>query len=273
MLKENSRPRNENRIWNFKTGTPFYSNQNVNRVPFCLEGSESMNVFEAVRTSVTARQAAEYYGLKVSRKGMACCPFHPDKTPSMKLDTRYHCFGCGADGDAIDFVAQQYGLSKVDAAKKLASDFGLSYQDRNEAWKRPPVRASPVRPILSPAQEYQKAEDRCFRAYCDYLHLLQRWMIEQAPKSMDEEPNDLFVEACHKLTYVEYVLDEIFLSGTIEERAKFVREHGKEIPSLERRISEFTQGTAGCSASGCAGDGSPPDPQTEPEHSIDDGTL
>ena len=85
-------------------------------------------------------------------------------------------------------------------------------------------------------------------------------MIEQAPKSMDEEPNDLFVEACHKLTYVEYVLDEIFLSGTIEERAKFVREHGKEIPSLERRISEFTHGTAESCASGCKGDGAASDP-------------
>ena len=57
-----------------------------------------MNVFEAVKQSVTTRQAAEHYGIHVGRNGMACCPFHNDKTPSMKLDQRYHCFGCGADG-------------------------------------------------------------------------------------------------------------------------------------------------------------------------------
>ncbi|MCC2121506.1 MULTISPECIES: CHC2 zinc finger domain-containing protein, partial [Bacteria] len=57
-----------------------------------------MNVFEAVKQSVTTRQAAEHYGIHVGRNGMACCPFHHDKTPSMKLDRRYHCFGCGADG-------------------------------------------------------------------------------------------------------------------------------------------------------------------------------
>ena len=62
-----------------------------------------MNVFEAVKQSVTTRQAAEHYGIRVGRNGMACCPFHNDKTPSMKLDRRYHCFGCGADGDVIDF--------------------------------------------------------------------------------------------------------------------------------------------------------------------------
>ena len=88
-----------------------------------------MNVFEAVKQSVTTRQAAEHYGIHIGRNGMACCPFHNDKTPSMKLDRRYHCFGCGADGDVIDFAAALYGLGKKEAAIQLANDFGLSYED------------------------------------------------------------------------------------------------------------------------------------------------
>lgn len=52
-----------------------------------------MNVFEAVKQSVTTRQAAEHYGIHVGRNGMACCPFHNDKTPSMKLDRRYKVTG------------------------------------------------------------------------------------------------------------------------------------------------------------------------------------
>ena len=92
-----------------------------------------MNVFEAVKQSVTTRQAAEHYGIHVGRNGMACCPFHHDKTPSMKLDRRYHCFGCGADGDVIDFAAALYRLGKKEAAVQLAQDFGLSYED----WKPP----------------------------------------------------------------------------------------------------------------------------------------
>ena len=65
-----------------------------------------MNVFEAVKQSVTTWQAAEHYGIRVGRNGMCVCPFHDDKNPSMKVDRRFHCFGCQADGDVIDFVSR-----------------------------------------------------------------------------------------------------------------------------------------------------------------------
>ena len=82
-----------------------------------------MNVFEAVREyGITARQAAEHCGIKINRNGMAVCPFHNDKNPSMKIDRRYYCFGCGEKGDAIDFVAKFYGLGKKDAAVQIEDD-------------------------------------------------------------------------------------------------------------------------------------------------------
>ena len=65
-----------------------------------------MNLFGAVKDSVTTRQAAESNGLQVKHGGMCRCPFHNDKTPSMKVDKRFHCFGCQADGDVIDFTAR-----------------------------------------------------------------------------------------------------------------------------------------------------------------------
>ena len=83
-----------------------------------------MNVFEAVKQTVTTRQAAESYGIHVNRAGKANCPFHNDRTPSMKVDKRFHCFGCGADGDVIDFTAQLYGVDVKSAAEKTGC--GLS---------------------------------------------------------------------------------------------------------------------------------------------------
>lgn len=47
------------------------------------------SVFEVVKQSVTAREAAELYGIAVGRGGMACCPFHDDRHPSMKVDTSW----------------------------------------------------------------------------------------------------------------------------------------------------------------------------------------
>ena len=90
---------------------------------------------------------------------MACCPFHNDKTPSMKLDRRYHCFGCGADGDVIDFAAALYGLRKKEAAVQLAQDFGLSYED----WKPPGKAKKPKPRQKSQEEQFQEAKSRCFR--------------------------------------------------------------------------------------------------------------
>lgn len=99
-----------------------------------------MNVFDAVKQSVTTRQVAEMYGLKVRRNNMASCPFHNDRIPSMKVDKRFHCFGCGADGDVIDFVSRLYGISSLEAAQKIASDFGIFYDAK-------PVVAKPKKVI------------------------------------------------------------------------------------------------------------------------------
>lgn len=99
-----------------------------------------MNVVEAVKQSVTTREVAEMYGIKVRRSGLACCPFHDDRTPSMKLDKRFHCFGCQADGDAVDFVSKLYGLSLKDAAIKIADDFGIGYDLHHRMSVKPRIR-------------------------------------------------------------------------------------------------------------------------------------
>jgi len=96
-----------------------------------------MNLFEQVKGCVTTRQAAESYGLRVSRNGMCRCIFHDDRTPSMKVDERYYCFGCGATGDVIDFVGKLFDLPPYDAARKLADDFGISTGGHAPSTSRP----------------------------------------------------------------------------------------------------------------------------------------
>ena len=150
-----------------------------------------MNVFEVVKENVTARQAAEAYGLKVGPTGMACCPFHSDKSPSMKLDERYYCFGCGATGDAVDLTAKLFGIGLREAAVKLAEDFGLNYDSRQKPSIRPRIREP------TPEQKYQKEENHCYKVLTDYFHLLREWEKKYAPKQPDEEWNPLFAEALY----------------------------------------------------------------------------
>ena len=185
------------------------------------------NVFEAVKQSVSTREAAEFYGIKVSRNGMACCPFHDDKNPSMKVDQRFHCFGCGADGDVIDFTAKLFDLSPKEAAEKLAQDFGLIYNSQA------PPRRRYVRQKTE-AQQFREDRQRCYRILSDYYHLLKRWETDHSPRTPEEEPHLRFVEAVQKKAYVEYLLD-FFLYDSEEEQKAWIAEHTAEITHLERR--------------------------------------
>ena len=186
------------------------------------------NVFEAVKQSVSTKEAAEFYGIKVSRTGMACCPFHDDKNPSMKVDQRFHCFGCGADGDVIDFTAKLFNLSPKEAAEKLAQDFGLIYDSQA------PPRRRYVRQKTE-AQKFREDRQRCYRVLSDYYYLLKKWEADRSPRTPEEEPHPRFVEAIQKKAYVEYLLD-LFLYESEEEQKAWIAEHTAEITHLERRL-------------------------------------
>ena len=187
------------------------------------------SVFEAVKQSITVREAAQMYGIEVNRSGMACCPFHDDKNPSMKLNEEYfYCFGCGATGDVIDFTARLYNLSPKEAAEKLAQDFGLAYDSQA------PPRRRHVRQ-KSEAQKFKEDRDHAFRVLADYFHLLRKWETDYTPKTPEENPHPRFMEAIQKKDYVGYLLD-FFLENSPEEQKLWIAEHQSEIAKLERRV-------------------------------------
>ena len=190
-----------------------------------------MDLFESVKAAATARQAAEHYGLKVGHGNMACCPFHADRTPSMKLNEDYfYCFGCGAHGDVIDLVARLFNLSSYDAAKKLAYDFGIDPD-------KPPAAATLRKPKYPLAKAFQNETLHCQRILCDYLQLLERWKVQCAPKTPEDTVDDRFVEACQMLDYIEDLTD-ILTFAELEARVKTVDMLQKDgmIDRLEERL-------------------------------------
>ncbi|MGN8967899.1 LPD28 domain-containing protein [Intestinimonas sp. HCP28S3_D6] len=188
------------------------------------------NVFETVKQSVTIREAAERYGIEVKRGGMACCPFHDDKNPSMKLNEEYfYCFGCGATGDVIDLTARRYNLSPKEAAEKLAQDFGLIYDSQA------PPRRRYVR-LKTEAQKFQENRDHAFRVLADYFHLLRKWEAGYTPKTPEEPMHPRFLEAVQQKDYIGYLLDS-FLEDSPEEQKLWIAEHQSTIANLERRVN------------------------------------
>ena len=190
----------------------------------------SANVFETVKQSITIREAAERYGIEVGRNSMACCPFHDDKNPSMKLNEDYfYCFGCGATGDVIDLTARLYNLSPKEAAEKLAQDFGLIYDSQA------PPRRNYVRQKTE-AQKFKESRDHAFRILADYFHLLRKWETNYTPKTPVESMHPRFLEAVQQKDYIGYLLDS-FLEDSPEEQKLWIAEHQSTIANLERRVN------------------------------------
>ena len=199
-----------------------------------------MGIYSQIKDQVSTREVAEHYGIKVNRAGMACCPFHKDRRPSMKVDKNFICFGCQEKGDVIRFTSKLFGLPPYDAAGKLIEDMGLTVTAENRPEVQPGIRQKAKRERTE-RQQFEQAVDRVYGVFCDYFHLLNKWAEEHAPRSPTEDLHPLFVEAMHKRDYVEYLLD-LLLYGSKEDKAFVLIDKGKEVDDFERRIRDFKSG-------------------------------
>ena len=195
-----------------------------------------MNLFDTVKAAVTPHMAAERYGLPVRQGNMICCPFHADRTPSMKLNEDYfYCFGCGAHGDVIALTAQLFDLPPAEAAKKLAADFGITEQ-------KPSILAK-----LQRGKSQAETERQSFRVLQDYLRILQDWKTNCAPQSPEDSIDPRYAEACHMLERIGNMLD-ILAFGTPQERAEVVADLQKDdrlarMEARNRQLREEAHGT------------------------------
>lgn len=83
---------------------------------------------EKIKQSLSMREVVERYGIRIDRKGFCCCPFHNEKTPSMKIykDSSY-CFGCGRSDDIFSFVM---GMEHCDF-KTAFKNLGGTYEKKS----------------------------------------------------------------------------------------------------------------------------------------------
>lgn len=196
-----------------------------------------MNLFKSIKESVDTREAVEVYGLEVNNSGMAICPFHDDNNPSMKVDERYHCFACQADGDVIDFVANYFELSKIDAAKKIAKDFGIEYQSvgykkQNNIKKF--NQSKPNRKEVSIDNEFNNRIRLYNSILCDYRDLLEIYKKVFVPSFGDKELEPKFVIALRNIEFVDYLIS--LANGTTEEKIRLLMYNESEVKKYEEIV-------------------------------------
>lgn len=199
-----------------------------------------LNLFTEIKRNLITKEVADFYGIRPAHNGLAHCPFHEDRVPSLKLDARFHCFGCGVGGDAVDFVSRLFSLPVRDAAEKIAHDFSIDY-DQEDFRPIGQPRDIPVEKPLDPTT---------FRSMLARHHrLLCRWAEEYAPQSPEEEWHPQFVEALLKRDHAAYLLDA-FQNGTDGEQLALMEDYRNEVNQIEQRLSEHRRnaGSGQCEA-------------------------
>ena len=202
-----------------------------------------MSIYTEVKEQLKLRDVAEHYGLHINRAGFANCPFHQERTPSMKLyDDHFYCFGCQSSGDIITLVEKLFGLQPYEAAKKLQGDFGLAevpydYETESKAYQE---RRKSVQKEL----KFKKWKSAAYLILTDYCNLLRIWKEEYAPKNDDDTFHPLFVESLHELDKMEYYCD-LFLYGTDEDIRKFKEYEERLVKRIADRIRDFKQSNMG----------------------------
>ena len=146
------------------------------------------------------------------------------------------CMWCKRGCDS--FCGEFFGLTPYEAAKKLADDFGISIemeQKKSKAIskKKNIIKKNPYQLL----QEFEKWEKYCIRILSEYLHLLEGWKLQYAPRYLEDEWKEEFVEACNRREITEYYLD-ILLNGELDERIEFIKDKGEEVKVIAKRLEQ-----------------------------------
>jgi len=194
------------------------------------------DLFSQVKISLDLAVVVDYYGVQVNSKNFALCPFHSEKTPSFKIDVNnntYHCFGCGEHGTVIDFVMKYFGLSNIDAVRKLNQDFRLNLMSEVK-----PVRAANCRLIQENKNliaDFEKWEKQAFITLSSYFRALRFWgeqifihHIKYFNKYLPEVENIVFVE-----TMLDLMIDNIH---DFPSQVEFYRTYGEAVTAIEHRL-------------------------------------
>jgi DNA primase len=155
-------------------------------------------MLEEIKRSLTMQEIACFYGFKPNRQNYIPCPFHSEKTASLRLyDKSFYCFGCGTGGDLIKFVQLYFNISFAQALIRINSDFRLGLTDKK------PVHSRPVQRKPTPEELYETEYNEKWEEYHELL-----WAREKLkPKSDDEALNPLFVKSLQKLEHLQAWLD------------------------------------------------------------------
>lgn len=109
---------------------------------------------------------------RAGREWQGLCPFHSEKTPSFTVNDEkgfYHCFGCGAHGDAIRFLTENEGMHYPEAVERLANEVGLPIPQVSREQAEAARRFGSLQEVMEAACQWYEQQLRSHKVAQDYL--------------------------------------------------------------------------------------------------------
>ena len=168
---------------------------------------------DIIKSQINMIDICRTYGFNIQRGNFICCPFHNEKTPSLKLydgNRGFYCFGCGEHGSVIDFVMRYFGLDFQSAISKLNDDFRLGLPigkkiDRRTQLEMNKAAFERKRKIEAEKKRREQIENDYWAAFDEWKRLDDN-KRNYAPKTPTEPLHPLFVEALKNIASAEYKL-------------------------------------------------------------------
>ena len=135
-------------------------------------------IIDEIKNKISMKELLSHYGIEIDRRGFIKCPFHQEKTASMKIydgNKGFYCFGCGMGGDIIDFVQQYFNLDFEQSLSKINEDFGLGLPVRGEISRSKKIELEKKayqkkQKIKKQKEMIKQAEDRYWAAFDVWLY-------------------------------------------------------------------------------------------------------
>ena len=168
---------------------------------------------DIIKSQINMIDICRTYGFNIQRGNFICCPFHNEKTPSLKLydgNRGFYCFGCGEHGSVIDFVMRYFNLDFPKAISKLNDDFCLGLPigqriDRRKQLEMERLAFQRRQKAKQGEAERQQIVDAYWAAFDEWKRLDDN-KRNYAPKTPTEPLHPLFVEALKNIASAEYKL-------------------------------------------------------------------
>ena len=173
-----------------------------------------MNAAEYIRENVLMTDVIRKYGFNTNRTGFISCPFHSEKTASLKIFPNkrgWHCFGCETGGSVIDFVERLFGTDFSGAIKIINDDFDLglpigrksTFRERETLRKR--INELEMQRLKE--REEREASKKKYEYWLNEYICAEIIISALKPKTPDDALDENYVNAMHKMPIINHILD------------------------------------------------------------------